>query len=143
MGQFFLTFPCRLGSSLGERDAMNSLLVYKNIHLLGVFMILVALGGLILHRINGGTREHAWRKPVAITHGVGLLLALVGGFGALARLGIFWPMPAWVIGKIAIWLVLGILVAVIFRSPTLAKPLWWVTILLAGLAGYLALSKPF
>ena len=122
---------------------MISPLVYKNIHLLGVFMILMALGGLILHRINGGIREHAWRKPVAVTHGVGLLLALVGGFGALARLGIFWPLPGWVIGKLVIWLVFGALVAVIFRSPTLAKPLWWVTIVLAALAGYLALHKPF
>ncbi len=120
-----------------------SLLVYKNIHLLGVFMMLMALGGLILHRINGGTREHAWRKPVAITHGIGLLLALIGGFGALARLGIFWPLPGWAIGKLVIWLVFGALVAVIFRSPALAKPLWWVTIVLAVLAAYLALHKPF
>lgn len=122
---------------------MMSLLVYKNIHLLGVFMMLMALGGLILHRINGGTREHAWRKPVAITHGIGLLLALIGGFGALARLGIFWPLPGWAIGKLVIWLVFGALVAVIFRSPALAKPLWWVTIVLAVLAAYLALHKPF
>lgn len=122
---------------------MISVLVYKNIHLLGVFMLLVALGGLILHQINGGAREHAWRRPVAITHGVGLLLALVGGFGALARLGLFWPMPGWVIGKIVIWLVFGALVVVIVRCPSLAKSLWWVTIVLAGLAGYLALNKPF
>jgi hypothetical protein len=122
---------------------MISLQVYKNIHLLGIFMILMALGGLILHRINGGTRAHTWRKPVAITHGVGLLLALVGGFGALARLGIFWPLPGWAIGKLVIWLALGALIAVIFRSPALAKSLWWVTIVLATLAGYLALNKPF
>ncbi|MBI3325485.1 MAG: hypothetical protein HYZ81_02115 [Nitrospinae bacterium] len=122
---------------------MISLVVYKNVHLLGVVMILLALGGLILHRIIGGTRAHAWRKPVAITHGVGLLLALVSGFGMLARLGIYWPIPGWVIGKIVIWLVFGALVAVIFRSSALAKSLWWVTIVLAGLAGYLALNKPF
>ena len=122
---------------------MISLTVYKNIHLLGVFMILVALGGLILHRINGGTRAHAWRQPVAITHGVGLLLALVGGFGMLAHLEIFWPIPGWAIGKLVIWLVLAALAAIIFRSPALARPLWWVTIVLAGLGGYLALNKPF
>lgn len=122
---------------------MDLLVLYKNLHLIGVFMILVALGGLILHQINAATREQVWRKPVAITHGIGMVLVLVTGFGMLARLGIFWPWPGWVVGKIIIWLVLGILVAVIGRSPALAKPLWWITIALAALAAYLALYKPF
>jgi hypothetical protein len=122
---------------------MISLLIYKNLHLLGVFMILVALGGLILQQIQATTRDQVWRKPVAITHGIGMVLALVGGFGMLARLGIFWPWPGWVIAKIIIWLVLGILIALIGRAPTLAKPLWWITIALAAIAAYLALNKPF
>lgn len=122
---------------------MVSLLIYKNLHLIGVFMILVALGGLILQQINASTREQMWRKTVAITHGIGMVLVLVGGFGMLARLGIFWPWPGWVVGKIIIWLVLGVLVAVIGRAPTLAKPLWWITIALAAIAAYLALNKPF
>jgi FtsH-binding integral membrane protein len=119
------------------------LLLYKNLHLIGVFMIFVALGGLILHQINAATREQVWRRPVAITHGIGMVLVLVGGFGMLARLRIFWPWPGWVIGKIIIWLVLGVLVAVIGRSPTLAKPLWWITIALGAIAAYLALNQPF
>lgn len=122
---------------------MISVAVYKNIHLIGVFMVLMALGGMLLHRINGGMQQHAWRKPVAITHGVGLLLVLLGGFGMLARLGIFWPWPGWVTVKVIIWIVLGALVTLIFRKPTLAKPLWWMTIVLAGLAAYLAGNKPF
>jgi FtsH-binding integral membrane protein len=117
--------------------------LYKNLHLIGVFMILVALGGLILQQITAVTREQVWRKPVAITHGIGMVLVLVAGFGMLARAGIFWPWPGWVIGKIIIWLVLGVLVAVIGRSPALAKPLWWITIALAAIAAYLALNKPF
>jgi hypothetical protein len=122
---------------------MIPLLIYKNLHLLGVFMILVALGGLILQQIHGTTREPVWRKPVAITHGIGMVLALVGGFGMLERLGISWPWPGWVIGKIIIWLVLGVLVALIGRVPALAKPLWWITIALGAIAAYLALNKPF
>jgi hypothetical protein len=122
---------------------MIALEIYKNIHLLGVFMILVALGGLILQQINTRTREQIWRKPVAITHGIGMVLVLVAGFGMLARGGIQWPWPGWVIGKIIIWLVFGVLIAVIGRSPGLAKPLWWITIALAGVAAYLALNKPF
>jgi hypothetical protein len=122
---------------------MISLAVYKNLHLLGVFMILVALGGLILQQINIRTREQVWRRPVAITHGIGMVLVLVAGFGMLARIGVPWPWPGWVIGKIIIWLVFGVLIAVIGRSPGLAKSLWWITIALAALAAYLALNKPF
>jgi hypothetical protein len=128
----------------GSREiAMIPLLIYKNLHLLGVFMILVALGGLILQQIQATTREQAWRRPVAITHGIGMVLALVGGFGMLERLGISWPWPGWVIGKIIIWLALGVLVALIGRAPSLAKPLWWSTIALGAIAAYLALNKPF
>ena len=122
---------------------MISLLVYKNLHLLGVFMILVALGGLILQQMQATARERVWRKPVAITHGIGMVLVLVAGFGMLARLGITWPWPGWIIGKVVIWLVLGLLIAVIGRVPALAKPLWWITIALAAIAAYLALNKPF
>jgi FtsH-binding integral membrane protein len=117
--------------------------IYKNLHLIGVFMILVALGGLILHQINTTAREQAWRKPVAITHGIGMVLVLVSGFGMLAQRSIFWPWPGWVVGKIIIWLIFGVLVAVIGRTPALAKPLWWITIALGAIAAYLALNKPF
>jgi hypothetical protein len=117
--------------------------IYKNLHLIGVFMILVALGGFIVQQLQPTTPERVWRRPIAITHGIGMVLALVGGFGMLARLHIFWPWPGWVIGKIIIWLVFGILVALIGRAPALAKPLWWSTIALAAIAAYLALNKPF
>lgn len=117
--------------------------VYKNIHFIGIFMVLLALGGLLLHSIIGGTRVHPWRKPIAITHGVGIFLIVLGGFGMLARLGIFWSWPGWVAGKVLIWAILGALIALISRKPALAKPLWWITIALAALAAYLGGSKPF
>ena len=71
--------------------------VYKIMHLLGILMLFLAFGGVINHAINGGTKAtNAWRLPAALTHGLGLVLALVGGFGlfsqarhhlAVARLG--------------------------------------------------------
>jgi hypothetical protein len=118
-------------------------LIYKNVHLLGIFMILVASGGLILHQINGGGQQQSGRKLAAITHGVGMLLVLFSGFGMLARSGIFWPWPGWVTGKVIIWIVFGALIAVIGRTLALARPLWWITIVLGGVAAYLALNKPF
>jgi len=122
---------------------MLSLLFYKNLHLLGVFMLFIALGGVILHQINATARENIWRKPVAITHALGMVLVLVGGFGMLARLRITWTWPGPVTAKIVLRHLFGALIAVIRRAPALAKPLWWVTIVLGALAAYLALNHPF
>ena len=55
-----------------------SLAAYKVLHLLGAFLVLAALGA----ALAGGSR-----KGSGIAHGIGLLLLLVAGFGALARLG--------------------------------------------------------
>ena len=121
---------------------MISFEVYKNIHLLGVFMILVALGGAMLYGMVSEGKELVWRKVVSITHGLGLLLVLVAGFGMLARLGIAWPWPVWVWGKVVIWILLGGLITPARKSPGAAKGLWWIVILLAAVAAYLAIHKP-
>jgi hypothetical protein len=97
---------------------------YKVLHLLGMSLVLMSLGAVLLHVINGGSKQsNTWRKGTMITHGVGLLLLLVAGFGMLAKLGIM-GVPAWVAVKLIIWLVLGGLVAVIYKKPALAKKLW-------------------
>lgn len=117
---------------------------YKIMHLTGIAMTLLSLGGLMVHAITGGSKAAmAWRRPVMITHGLGLLLALVGAFGLLARLGIHWPWPGWVIVKLGIWLVLGGVVAVVFRKPEVNRALWVLVIALFVLAAYLANFKPF
>lgn len=118
--------------------------VYKVIHLLGIMMLFLSFGGVIVYAINGGAREtNAWRKPAAITHGIGLLLALVGGFGLLARLGIGWPWPGWVIAKLIIWLIFAAVVGMAARRPAMGKALWWLLLILGGIAAYLAGAKPF
>ncbi len=122
---------------------MISYSIYKIVHLLGVMMVFLSLGGVIMHAINGGGREHSWRKPVSITHGIGLFLALLGGFGLLARLGVVHgALPGWVIAKLAIWLVFAILIGVVIRKNSWAKPIWIISLLLGGVAAYLAGSKP-
>jgi hypothetical protein len=122
---------------------MISYQVYKLLHLLGVLMLFLSIGGLILHAISGGSRDYSWRKLVMITHGIGILLALVGGFGLLARLDIIWPWPGWVMTKVAIWVILAAFPALIARNPLWATGFWWTTLVLGGLAAYLAGSKPF
>lgn len=118
--------------------------VYKIVHLVGVFMILTSLSALTLHVGLGGGRVHSWRKLVAGTHGVGLLLALVGGFGLLARLGIgHGGLPGWVWAKLAIWATFGGIITVILRKAEWSKALWFTILFLGGLGAYLANYKPF
>lgn len=107
-------------------------------------MVIMALGALAMHVINGGTRQNPWRKHAAITHGIGMFLSLLGGFGLLARLGISQGgLPGWIWAKLVIWTILGGLIAVILRKPLLAKSIWYSVILFAGLGAYLANYKPF
>jgi hypothetical protein len=123
---------------------MLVLSVYKLIHILGILMIFLSLGGQINYAINGGSKDqNTWRKAAGITHGLGLVLVLFGGFGMLARLGIRWPWPGWVFGKILIWVLLGGLVGVATRSPGAGRGMWYIVLLLGLLAAYFAIMKPF
>lgn len=118
--------------------------IYLLIHLIGIFMLLLALGGAILHAMNGGTRStNPRRREVALSHGFGMLFTLIGGFGALAKMGIHWPLPMWVILKFIIWVLLGAMLGWIYMKPQTAKLHWLITVLLAASAGYLAILKPF
>lgn len=117
--------------------------VYKLIHIIGIFLILVPLGGIILHVMNGGTRNYPNRKFAAITHGIGMVLTLVAGFGMLARLGIMSSLPVWVIIKLLFWFNLGVLPFFAYRNHARAKYYWMMTIVISGLAAFLAVFKPF
>lgn len=119
------------------------LAVYKLLHFIGIIMIFVALGSVMGHVLNGGTKQtNQWRKAAGITHGIGLVLMLVAGFGMLARLGLS-PMAGWVIVKLVIWLVLGGITSVIYTMGTKGQAMWYVVILLGALAAYSAIIKPF
>ena len=123
---------------------MISYAVYKIVHLVGVLMVFMALGGVATNAINGGAKAHSWRWPIAITHGLGLFLSLLGGFGLLARLGIIHSgLPGWVLAKLGIWILFAVLIGVVSRKPGWAKPVWPMIIILGAVAAYLAGSKPF
>ena len=52
-------------------------------------------------------------------------------------------MPGWAIGKLIIWLCLGMLPMFIYRMPKLARTFWALTITLAVVAAWLVVYKPF
>lgn len=121
-----------------------SLLAYKTIHVFAVILTFTILGGLALHAANGGSRDtNSLRKLTGILHGVGLLLILVTGFGALARLGMGGGLPGWVWAKLVLWLILGAAAATFKRGPGLARLVLWLLPVLGGVAAWLALYKPF
>ena len=120
-----------------------SIAVYKLIHIFSIMLLFTAFGGLLL-AARAGVETGVSRKLAGITHGIALLLILISGFGALARIGMSNPAiwPAWLWIKALIWLALGAVVVVIKRSPRLAPALWWILPLLGGIAAYLALKNP-
>jgi hypothetical protein len=118
---------------------------YNVVHILGIAALIVALGGMALHGASGGTPATSGaRRLVAVLHGLGALLILVGGFGMLARLGVAQGagFPGWLWIKIVIWALLAGAAALPYRRPTLAVPLLALVPLLAGLAAWAAIYKP-
>lgn len=117
---------------------------YKTLHLFSLALLFTSLGGLLLHAMNGGDKaSNPSYKLAAAGHGTALLLLLVSGFGALAKLGLAFGSNPWLHIKLVVWLVLGGLVVVPGRFPALAKPVWFALPVLGGLAAWLAVTKPF
>lgn len=119
--------------------------VYKLLHVLGILLLFVALGGVTLHAWNGGTREgNRGRKAVATMHGFGLLLIILAGFGMIARRGYMeGGLPGWVWGKFLVWLVAGGIFYLPYRRPESATHIFWLLPLLGVVAGSFAVFKPF
>lgn len=115
-----------------------SLTFYKILHIAAVLWAFAAIGGALL----AGSSDEKMRKLGGMTHGIALLIALVSGFGALAKLGIH-GVPGWVAAKLFIWLILGALLMVPRRAPHLARPVFLALPVLGLMAAWLAIAKPF
>ena len=125
--------------------------VYRLIHFFGIFLLITSLGGAVMRgmlrgaALNGSAEmdglARATRRIVAASHGVAMLLILVGGFGMLARLDI--GFPGWVIGKLAVWMALGAMLGLANKLVGRARVLWFAVPVLAFVAAWLAYTKPF
>lgn len=111
-----------------------SLEVYKIIHILGVALIMFGLGGLTFHALGGGDKKHDGRRRMMMSHGLGLFLALLGGFGMLARFKIHWPWPDWVTIKFTTWVTLGFVTLLLYRNATLNRVVAIVALALVAIA---------
>ena len=119
--------------------------LYWYAHMLGIALLILSVGGVALHAMSGGTKETSGGRAIAAaSHGLGLLLILVTGFGMLARLELMsGGLPGWAWAKVAIWATIGIAFVVPYRKPELSKLVWFGAALLMLLAAFLAHSKPF
>ena len=113
---------------------------YKIIHVTAVLALFLSLGGLIF-RAQLNQDEKSLRKLGGLTSALALIIALISGFGIIAKLKL--GVPGWVIGKLLIWLSLGGLIGVIRRKPECSRLLWGGVILLGLAAAFLAIAKPF
>lgn len=121
---------------------MFSYQLYNLLHILGIVLVFMSLGGYALHGINGGTKEtNGARGLLAATHGVGVLLILVAGFGMLARIQ---PMsaglPGWLHPKLLVWVLIGAAPALLNRKPQWSKALWFVIPLLAAASAFFGIN---
>jgi len=98
------------------------------------------------HAAAGHTKgENTSYRTLLALHGIGALVALTGGFGLLARInveadGLF---PGWIWAKLALWAILGGLVALPYRKQAWARSLLVLLPLLGFLGAVLANYKPF
>lgn len=119
-----------------------SLEFYRVLHLCGIFMLLSGLAALWGVYATTAQPPAGQRRALAIIHGMGMLFALLGGFGMAAKLGFLANFPLWLIFKIVIWLMLGGSMVLAKRKASVGPTLVLIWVALGTLAAYLALIKP-
>lgn len=118
---------------------------YNLVHVIGIILAMLALGGasILAMATPAGATPRPTRRLLAILHGIGVFLVLLGGFGMLARLGITQGgFPGWIWVKLAVWAVVAAALFLPRWNPAIAKPLLFALPVLGGLAAYMAIYKP-
>ena len=117
---------------------MFSYQTYKMVHYLGFMLLFFGIGGVLIPNLAGLKLQGKPRLAAFITHGLGMFLILLGGFGMLARLQLE-GIPPWIHVKLAIWLILGVSIGLAKRMPS------WLLLVaimaIAMIAPYMAIFK--
>ena len=116
---------------------------YKIIHFAGIFSILLSLGAIASHRLQGGTKAtFKNRKFFMGFHGAGLLMAFVAGFGLVAKAG-FNFSSGWVWIKLLVWLILGMYPVIFYKQKDDSKLPYFGLLGILFIAIYVVELKPF
>ena len=112
-----------------------SIQLYQIIHIFSVIMMTaVTFAALAAPRPEGRRRSMMWSGILA-------LLALISGFGMLARLG--YGLPGWAVVKLACWLGLTMLTSLAYRQPGQGRSLTLLALIAVFLAVGMVVLKPF
>jgi len=118
---------------------------WKILHLVGIGLLFMSIGGLSLNALAGGSKESlkgkGW-KLVLISREFGIVLTLVSALGMLSGIE-GWSKQGWIHAKFTLWLVIAAMGTIIVRKPQIAKGVWIALPLLLGAAAWLAGTKPF
>ena len=117
---------------------------YKLLHYCGLMLLFFGLGSVVAANALTSKISPKIRLVSALTHGFGLLIIIVTGFGMSAKLGLVNGFPKWIYAKIVIWLLLGISYSLAKRqSKNIPLLITAFFIGLGAVAAYIALNKPF
>jgi len=119
---------------------MIDLNTYKLFHLIGLMLLFFSFGGILTTTYAGVELPKKAKTLAMATHGLGLLLLILAGFGMLARLGLAKDIPNWVYSKILLWLILGGAIALLKRKADLAWTMLISLIILGGTAAFIGLN---
>lgn len=112
--------------------------LYRVLHVVGVLMLFLGLGGVLA---AGGKDGGKPAGTYLALHGVGLLVMLVAGIGFVHKTALGWPN--WLIAKIGCWLLLGA-VPILVRRGALPRVLaLLLTLGLGAAAVWLVQMRPF
>ena len=112
---------------------------YKILHVFSALLLMTSLG-VLAAALSPADRL---RRLAGVAHGIALVLLLVAGFGLAARLQMFGNLPLWVYLKIGLWLLFGLAVVPLRRKPEWSLGIWVLLPVMASIAAWLAISKPF
>lgn len=123
---------------------MIPLEIYKVIHLCGLMLLFLGFGGVLFSFATGHEVPKKLRAIAFITHGLGMFLLILGGFGMLARLGLAQGgLPTWIYAKLTIWICMGLMISPMKRKSHWTLALVTTSVCLGGVAAYIGLYKPF
>ncbi len=120
-----------------------SLEFYKVLHVFGLSFLFSGFGAAIALKMAGTPFQGKPKTFAFLTHGIGLVLMLISGFGMLAKLGTVGGFPGWAFGKLGLWLLLGGSISLAKRRGEIGWPLIIFFSGLAATGAFLALFKPF
>lgn len=116
---------------------------YSFFHLMSIFAVIMSLSVTAMHVSGGGTKQNLkQRRLLSLVHGIGLLLALVAGFGLMARAGFQFSTSTWIYVKLLCWLLLGVYPVFLYRNFVPPRMAIVGLFLIVTLAVYTVVFKP-